>query len=147
LGCQPGCARAAYADVAVSGDRRARPARFRPGSGTAGHRRGVLPGRASAPSAAYGTPVPARREDLRRQGPATLRGGVGQDLAADERPGEGTGRATGGRASGSCGVPDDQGPAAGQGADRLESEQRGEDDRGTLLAACQIATDCVDPGE
>ena len=61
--------------------------------GQPGHCRAVLQGSSPAAAAPDRPRSGARAEDLRRQGPAAVRGRHGHDVRADQRPGEGTGRA------------------------------------------------------
>ena len=77
----------------------------------------------------------AAGQDLRRQGPAALRGDLRGDLRPGQQPGQGLRRTPRARAAPPRGVPDDQVAAHRQGAHRLEPEQRLQDHRRPLLAA------------
>src|SRR6185312_7411734 len=135
LGGQPGRPRVARADVAGAPCARARPAGLRPGPGRPGQRGRLLPGgRGAAPHAGGGRPD-AAGQDLRRQGPAAVRGDLRGDLRRGQQPGQGLRRTTRARAAPPRGVPDDQVAAHRQGAHRLEPEQRLQDHRRPLLAA------------
>jgi bifunctional non-homologous end joining protein LigD len=80
---------------------------------------------------------------------AKTSGGKGMQLYAavsQQRSGQGTGRATRGRASRAGGVTNDESTASWQGADRLEPEQCGQDHGDAVLAQGPAAADCLRAG-
>ena len=87
------------------------------------------------------------REDQRQQGPAGVRGGRPRPPSdARQRVRARAGREAGERAPGLVVSPDDEVAAAGQGAGRLEPEQRREDHGTRLLAAGPADRDRLDAG-